>query len=165
MKTLYLIRHAKSSWKYPALHDEERPLNKRGQQNAPDMGKRLKKRGVIPDLLVSSHAQRAFDTADLMAEALGYSKRQIIIDKRLYHAAITDFMQVIEEQNNKVESLLVFGHNPGLTTLANTLCDEYIDNIVTAGVYAIRFDVKKWGDVPDVQGEFLFYDYPKKGKD
>jgi phosphohistidine phosphatase len=164
MKTLYLIRHAKSSWKYPALRDEERPLNKRGQENAPDMGKRLKKRGVIPDLLVSSHAQRAFDTANLMADALGYSKRQIIVDKRLYHAATADFMKVIGEQNNKVESLLVFGHNPGLTTLANTLCDEYLDNIVTAGVYAIRFDVKRWRDIPDVQGEFLFYDYPKKGK-
>ncbi len=163
MKTLYLVRHAKSSWKYPTLSDEERPLNKRGQQNAPEMGERLKKRGVVPNLLVSSYARRALDTAQLMANELGYSVKQIVVDERLYHASITDFMEVIKSQNNKVETLILFGHNPGLTTLANTLSDEYVDNIVTAGIYAVRFDVNTWEKVPDSKGEFLFYDYPKNG--
>ncbi len=162
MKTLYLIRHAKSSWKYPALSDEERPLNKRGKQNAPDMGKRLKKKKVHPDLLVSSHARRALDTAKLMAGELAYPKKQIIVDERLYHASIADFMEVIEEQNNKASVLMLFGHNPGLTELANTFCNKYVENIVTAGIYAIRFDTKAWSSVPDMHGEFLFYDYPKK---
>lgn len=165
MKTLYLVRHAKSSWDYPSLSDEERPLNKRGQQNAPDMGKRLKKKGVVPALLVSSHARRALDTARLMAEALGYAKKEIIVDERLYHASIADFMEVMEEQDSKADSLMLFGHNPGLTELANTLCNVYVDNIVTAGIYTIRFDADLWTAVPDMQGEFLFYDYPKKKKD
>ena len=165
MKTLYLIRHAKSSWKYPALSDEERPLNKRGKQNAPDMGKRLKKKGVPPALLVSSHARRALDTAKLMAEELGYSKKKIISDERLYHASIAEFMEVIEEQDSKADVLMLFGHNPGLTELANAFCNVYVENIVTAGIYAIRFDTNSWEAVPDMQGEFLFYDYPKKRKD
>ena len=165
MKTLYLIRHAKSSWKYPALSDDERPLNKRGKQNAPDMGKKLKKKGVVPALLVSSHARRALDTARLMAEELGYAKKQIMVDERLYHASIADFMEVIEEQDNKADALMLFGHNPGLTELANTFCSVYVDNIVTAGIYAIRFDTDLWAAVPNMQGEVLFYDYPKKKKD
>ena len=164
MKTLYMVRHAKSSWKYPALSDEERPLNKRGQHNAPEMGQRLKKKGVTPNLLVSSHARRALDTAQMMADELGYSRKQIVIDDRLYHASIADFMEVIRTQNDRVETLMLFGHNPGLTTLVNMLCDEYVENVVTAGVYAIRFDVKTWEKVLGSKGGFLFYDYPKKGK-
>ena len=162
MKTLYLVRHAKSSWKYPSLSDEERPLNQRGKQNAPEMGIRLKKKGAVPDVLVSSHARRALDTAKLMAEKLGYSKKKIIVDERLYHASIAEFMEVIEEQDSKADVLMLFGHNPGLTGLANTLCQAHVENIVTAGVYAIRFDTDFWTEVPDMRGEFLFYYYPKK---
>lgn len=162
MKTLYLIRHAKSSWKDASLPDEKRPLNKRGKQNAPDMGKRLKEKRIVPSLLISSHARRAYDTARLMGEALGYSKKQIVVDERLYHASIPKFMEVIEEQDNQEDSLMLFSHNPGLTSLANTLCKVYVDNIVTAGIYAIQFETNDWADVPDMQGEFLFYDFPKK---
>ncbi len=164
MKTLFLVRHAKSSWDHPELHDADRPLNKRGIKDAPTMGSRLKDRKILPDLLISSQAVRALETAKYIAEAIGYPKNKILVDERLYHASTMDFLSVINSQSDTSQSLMLFSHNPGLTSFANKFCTSFIDNIVTTGVYAIRFSVASWRSIAgEEKGELLFYDYPKKG--
>ena len=101
MKTLYLIRHAKSSWDDTNLDDFERPLNKRGKKDAPNMAKRLKEKGGTPDFMISSPAVRAFDTCKEFAKILGYDKNKIKTDKRLYHADEDQILTVIRELKDR----------------------------------------------------------------
>ncbi|MDF9795917.1 phosphohistidine phosphatase [Catalinimonas alkaloidigena] len=164
MKTLLLIRHAKSSWDDPTLDDFDRPLNKRGKNDAPKMGKRLKKKKIHPDLMVSSTAKRAKKTALAIAGALDYPEKHIQWRDELYHAAPETALKVMQRIDNKVEQLFLFGHNPGLTDFANLLCSTYTDNIVTTGIYALQLDITSWQDAQlNQKAKLLFYDYPKKG--
>ena len=119
MKTLFLIRHAKSSWDDPALPDKDRPLGDRGRRDAPKMGKRLAKRDVKPDLILSSPARRAFTTAEIMAKKLDYKLKHIVVDDRLYAGAVHDLLNVIHKLGDKLERVMLFGHNPELTELAH----------------------------------------------
>jgi len=162
MKTLYLVRHAKSSWNYPELSDFERPLNKRGNHDAPLMGKLLKEKSIKPDRMVTSPATRALITARYVAMNLNYQLEKISIDERLYDAGQNDILEVIGEVGSKVNNLMIFGHNPGLTYVANSLCEEYIDNIVTAAVYSINFETESWTSISNKNSSFNFYEYPKK---
>jgi len=162
MKTLYLVRHAKSSWNYPDLSDFERPLNKRGNHDAPLMGKLLKEKSIKPDRMVTSPATRALITARYVAMNLNYQLEKISIDERLYDAGQNDILEVIGEVGSKVNNLMIFGHNPGLTYVANSLCEEYIDNIVTAAVYSINFKSVSWASISNKNSSFNFYEYPKK---
>src|ERR1700687_471476 len=118
MKTLFLIRHAKSSWGDTALPDKDRPLDDRGRQDAPKMGKRLAKRDVKPDLVVSSPALRALTTAQLIAEAAGYKRKDIVVDDRLYASNSDDLLAVIRELDKKLDCVMLVGHNPEFTDLA-----------------------------------------------
>lgn len=162
MKTLYLVRHAKSSWKDASLSDSERPLNKRGEKDAPEMGRRLALRKIKPDLLLSSPAKRAYATAKKIAIEMEYPDKDIKTNEALYHAGPQRLLNIIREQDDKFESIMLFGHNPGLTDFANLFSKEYIDNIPTTGVFAINIQTDKWKAVKDAAVEFLFYDYPKK---
>ena len=162
MKTLYLIRHAKSSWKFPDLDDFDRPLNKRGKHDAPMMGRRLHQQGIQPDLIVSSPAERAQRTARAVANAVDYQQFSIQYDKTLYHATDAAMQAVLSEVSDSVDTLVMVGHNPGLTDFFNRLTAHHIDNIVTTGVVAVTFSVDQWSEVQlDGTGEFLWYDYPK----
>lgn len=161
MKTLYLMRHAKSSWDDPGLRDIQRPLNNRGHRHASFMGRQLKNQGILPQLIITSPAVRAETTARFVAREIDYSLSKIIIDKRLYEAEEDDLLQVIKEVNKTVDHLILVGHNPGLTDLANTLSTEPIDNIVTAAIYSIQFDCAKWKDIGKRKARFHFYIYPK----
>src|SRR6187551_1070919 len=133
MKTLYLIRHAKSSWDDPDLGDFERPLNQRGKKDAPRMAKRLKEKHVTPDIIISSPATRAYDTCKEFAKVLGYREDKIKADKGLYHADEDQLLKVIRDlkdrERDDEEIVLLFGHNPGLTEFANALLNENIFNI------------------------------------
>ena len=164
MKTLFLVRHAKSSWDNPSLSDFDRPLNKRGKHDAPFMGKLLKSKDIIPDFIVSSSAVRAVTTARHFAEAFEIPKNLIQLEENLYDAEIKDILTVIRGCDDQYNSLMLFGHNPGLTECANYLCQHPIDNIVTAGVYSIGFNVGTWKKVDHGNGTFRFYEYPKKYK-
>lgn len=161
MKTLYLMRHAKSSWDDPGLRDVQRPLNKRGHRDAPVMGRQLKSQGILPQLIITSPALRAETTARYVAREIDYPLSKIIIDKRVYEADEDDIWQVIREISETVDHLLLVGHNPGLTDLANTLSTEPIDNIVTAAVYSLQFDCAKWKEIEKRKARFHFYIYPK----
>ncbi len=167
MKTLYLIRHAKSSWTDPDLADFDRPLNDRGKRDAGRMGKRLKEREVVPDLMLSSPAERALTTCTRMAEILGYGTTRIKTDRKLYHADEEDIINTVKELNDKNDVVLVFGHNPGLTGFVNLLSndDNLIDNVPTCGIVCFTFHVDHWKEVKFGKGKFIFFDFPKSKDD
>lgn len=160
MKTLYLTRHAKSSWKNPELSDIERPLNKRGKRDAPYIGNILKEKGVRPDVLISSPAVRARKTAAAIAENIDYPKSKILIDKNIYESSSSGLLNIIKEFNDKYNSVMMFGHNPAFTMLNNYLTDSYIDNIPTSGVVGIEFN-SSWKKIGSKSGKAVFFIYPK----
>ncbi len=162
MKTLYIVRHAKSSWDDPHLDDYDRPLNNRGKQNAPEMGKYLAKSGVQPDLIISSSAKRAFSTAKKIVKELRYDQKEIVKTRDLYLASIGTTLKIIRQVEDSINSLMIFGHNPGWTDLTNYLSNAYIDNVPTCGVVAIEFDINHWVEVDKGKGKLLFFEYPKK---
>jgi len=162
MKDLILVRHAKSSWKDPTLEDHKRPLNKRGEKDALKMGDRLERRGIAPELIISSSAVRAVETARSMAKKLGYRRKKIVVESRMYGASVPDLLDLIKEVDDSVTQLMLFGHNPELTELANRLGSREIDNIPTCGVLQLRFDTGSWQEVGEVIGEEALYDYPKR---
>ena len=162
MKRLYLIRHAKSSWKDQGLADIERPLNKRGKQDAPFMGKRLKETKVHPDLIVSSPAKRALKTAKVIAEEIGYPKKRIKTDESIYLAGVSTLLHVIQNIEDSYQQVMLFGHNPGFTDLAESLTNQKFDNIPTCGIVCMDFDINSWKKVSEGKGKVVFFDYPKK---
>lgn len=162
MKTLYLVRHAKSSWKDLKLDDFERPLNKRGKRDAPFMGQVLKEKGIQPDLIAASSAKRTRKTARIIAEQMGYPEKNIVLKKQLYEATENALLKFIQQTDDSVNTLMLVGHNPELTGLSNLLCDYFIYNIPTAGVSCISFQVKSWEEVGPKIGNHVFFDYPKR---
>jgi len=162
LKELILVRHAKSSWKDPTLSDHERPLNMRGKRDAPEMGERLAASGYDPDLIVTSSAVRALDTARTIAGKLGYLRESIAVEGRLFHAGVAELLQVIRGVDDSVDILMLFGHNPGLTDLANHIGPREILNMPTCAVLHLRFQAGTWSIVGDLPGDEVRYDYPKR---
>jgi len=163
MKRLYLIRHAKSSWDDPDLADIDRPLNKRGEKDAPYMGTRLKEQHKAnPDLILSSPAKRALRTARIIAKAIDFPEKKIEIKDSLYTSGVTAMVDVIHHLADSLDEVMLFGHNPDLTSLANYLSNQQVDNIPTCGIFCIDFDIQLWQDVKKGKGVFKFFDYPKK---
>lgn len=160
MKTLFLVRHAKSSRDDPSLPDRERPLDDRGKRDAPKMGERLAKRDVKLDLLVSSPALRALTTAHLIADEIGYKRKDIVVDDRLYASSPDDLLAVIRALDNKLDRVMLFGHNPEFSDLAHRLSSGIID-MPTSAVAEYNFDTKAWSDVGEVEPAKAVLDYPK----
>ena len=160
MKKLYIIRHAKSSWKDDSLRDFNRPLNKRGKQNAPLMGNRLRDKNIKPDLVISSPALRAKTTAEIIAKLVRYDKN-IIFDERVYEATPAKLHAIVTETDDKNSILFLVGHNPGLNMLAEAYV-RFDENIVTCGVVEIAFDCDKWADISTENARLISFDYPKK---
>jgi len=165
MKTLILVRHAKSSWKDGSLPDRKRPLNKRGKRDAPTMGQRLAEQGVEVELMISSPATRAMATAEAMAEELDYPWDGIVTEERLYEADAEEILTVVEEQDDWIDRLMVIGHNPGLTALANILSRSDLENIPTCGVVELAYDVDKWVEIVEARPVRFAFDYPKKQRE
>ncbi len=162
MKSLYLIRHAKSSWDNPGLNDLERPLNKRGKEAAPMMGKLLNKLGVRSDLIITSPAKRAKSTAKLIALETGFPESDILSSKLLYMADVNDFIKVIKNIGDKINELMIFSHNYGITDFANYISDSNIENIPTCGAVKIDFEFDSWNKIKKEKGKLVFFEYPKK---
>jgi phosphohistidine phosphatase len=164
MKNLYVIRHAKSSWDSTNLPDFDRPLNDRGKRDAPRMGKRLKEKSIIPDLMLSSPARRALSTCKRIAEVLEFPKEKIKTERALYHADEEDILSVIRAVSDKYNTVFLYGHNPGLTDFVNALSrDESmnVDNVPTCGVVAFSLDIESWKRIDFGKGKFVFFDFPK----
>jgi phosphohistidine phosphatase len=161
MKTLTLVRHAKSSWKDTSLADRDRPLNKRGERDAPEMGRRIAAAGIRPSLIVSSPAVRAWTTARIIADEIGYPREFLQRDKRLYLASVNAILDVIVAQDNGFNSLMIVGHNPGFTDFANYLVPGLTNNIPTAGVVSVQLDIDDWSLYERPELELVLYDFPK----
>ena len=162
LKTLLLIRHAKSSWDDPALTDYERPLNDRGKKDAPAMAEKLYERGIKIDAFVTSPARRARKTAEQFAKRYKKEKEYLLLKTELYMASDEAFNSVIEKLNDDIDCVAVFSHNPGITDFANSLTEDIrIDNIPTCGIFAVSIEAKKWNKFKEAKKKFLFFDYPK----
>lgn len=162
MKHLYLIRHAKSSWSDPSLSDFSRPLNKRGKRDIPLMGKRMAALDQQPDMIISSPAKRARRTARGIGAALGFGKKDIILDDDLYSFSSQGLLEVVKKTPASVEVLAVVGHNHGLTECAEILSGESLVNVPTCGIVLISFNVHSWDMVAEGAGKLLLFDYPKR---
>jgi phosphohistidine phosphatase len=162
VKTIYLLRHAKSSWDNPGLDDFDRPVNNRGLRDAPRMGKRLRKSGIKPLLIISSPAARAIATARLAAEEMQYPPERIKQDKKLYHAGGDTFLAYIQSLDDSLDHVMLVGHNPGLTEFANDLLNADIGNIPTAGFVCGKLKIESWKEANWGCGKLETFDYPKK---
>jgi phosphohistidine phosphatase len=161
LRVLTLVRHAKSSWKDAALDDADRPLNKRGKRDATEMGKRLAKVGAKPAVIVSSPAKRARRTARAIAQALRYPKGKLVEKPAVYLATVDNLLAVLGGIDNELRDVILVGHNPGITELANYLTGEAISNIPTCGVARIGFEVDNWASLGPGSGHLEWYDTPK----
>lgn len=153
MKTLLLLRHAKSSWGKPELADHSRPLNKRGKQDAPQMGRLLREQGLLPDLIISSTAQRAQDTARLVAEACGY-EGEIELNQELYLSDATCYMDILHNLPDNLQCVLLVGHNPDLQDVLGLLAD-YDEPFPTAALAQVELPISSWQSLNEATDGFL----------
>jgi phosphohistidine phosphatase len=160
MKKLYIIRHAKSSRSDETLEDFERPLSKRGKANAPMMGERLKEKGIMPDIIISSPAKRAKSTAEIIAKEIGYEKK-VLFDEKIYEASVDELCKILTSINDKNSAVFLVGHNPSLNDLAYYYVDHEA-NIPTCGIVEIAFECDTWADIEPKNAKLLSFEYPKK---
>lgn len=164
MKTLYITRHAKSSWKDEHITDFERPLNKRGRHDAPLMGEILRERDADVRVIRSSPANRALVTARMIAEELGYPVENIETDERMYGAGSRELTVIVQMLPDSVDEAMVVGHNPAMMMLAGDLAGFDEDNLPTCGIVCVDFDVTSWRDVCPGEGVIRYFEYPKMHK-
>ncbi|MFQ5447426.1 MAG: histidine phosphatase family protein [Saprospiraceae bacterium] len=164
MKTLYLVRHAKSSWDYGNLSDRERPLNDRGLRDAPFMAGVLSGKGVQPDAIFTSPAVRAFTTAIFFKNRLAVDARDFFLRDELYETGAGEVLDFITLFPEDLDTVMVFGHNPAFTNVANVFSKNYIPNIPTCGVVCIGADVARWPDFVPKNARIVDFFYPKQFK-
>lgn len=162
MKTLLIVRHAKSSWSNAGETDFERDLNERGKKDAPEMAERLIHKKIKIDAFVSSPAKRARKTCKAFCKVFDADPDKIILVDNLYHASKEIFYHVITSLDDKYDAVAIFSHNPGITDFVNSLNNKIeIDNMPTCAVLGVKIPIKKWGDFRNSEKEFLLFDYPK----
>ena len=164
MKTLYLVRHAKSDKENisPDLLDIDRPLNNRGYSNAYFMSALLKEKKLIPDLIISSSAVRALSTALIFARAFNYSSDKIKTEEKIYHGIADDYIKAAQSTDNTYKSVMIFGHNPEINSAANLLSDISVEHFPTTGIICFEFPIKHWNELTSgLKGELKFFDFPK----
>ena len=162
-KKLFIIRHAKSSWKDSSLDDFDRPLNKRGKLNAPFIGDKLKEKEVVPDIIISSPALRAKSTAEIIAKKVKYDKK-ILFKRDIYEVGESAIHKILTKLDNENSVVFLFGHNPDL----NMLAEDYVnfdENIPTCGIVEIEFNCKRWKDISAKNAKLISFDYPKRYKE
>lgn len=162
-RRLVMIRHAKSSWANPLQSDFDRPLNDRGKGEAVEMGEKLKKLGLIPDLIICSKAKRTRQTAKRIANEIGYDLENIVWEEKLYHCIPSVFEEMLFEVDGKVKTLFIIAHNPGITEFTNQLSADFnIDNMPTCGVAGVQFEAEEWNQFPLADRKVILFDYPGK---
>ena len=161
MKTLLLIRHAKSGWDNPSLSDFERTLTERGKTEAKMMAKRLIEKAIKIDAFISSPAKRAKKTAKIFMKELKIDEKNIELMDSLYEASVKDFYDAVEGLNDDDETVILFSHNPGITEFVNSLDCHTVYDMPTCAVFSCKIESKHWKDFREAEKEFLFFDYPK----
>jgi len=162
LKILTIVRHAKSSWKNASLSDKKRPLNRRGDRDAPLMGERIHEHGIRPSLIVSSPATRAWTTAKIIATAINYPREFLHKEDTLYLASLHEILDIVVAQDSGFNNLMLVGHNPGMTDFANFLVPGLTNNLPTAGVVSVQIDRDDWSLYERPATELLVHDWPKK---
>lgn len=147
MKSILLMRHAKSSWKETHLSDHDRPLNSRGRSAAPLIGDHLARNDLVPDVIVCSTAVRARQTVEYLLETLPF-EGQVHYTRELYHAGTESFLEEIEKLDARFERAMLVGHNPGMEDVVEDLTGEWV-RMPTAAVALIDFEVDQWGEIAD----------------
>lgn len=161
MKTLIVIRHAKSSWAQPGVHDFDRPLNERGNIDAPKMTTILAKKELKIDILITSPAKRAMATAKIFLEELGLPRDKLIEIPALYLAPVKTFYREVASFKDDLEVTLLFSHNPGVTDFVNSFDCMPIYNMPTCGMYGVQAAIDSWNDFEAGEKQFLFFEFPK----
>ena len=162
-RTLILIRHAKSSWANPMQSDYDRPLNDRGEEEAPQMGEKLKGLHIIPDLIIASSAKRTRQTAKRIAKKVGYDVDKIKWEEKLYHCIPSVFEEVIRGINDKVKTVFIVAHNPGITEFVNQLSPDFAtDNMPTCGIAGAHVDAEEWSSFSKAKRKVFLFEYPGK---
>ena len=162
MKTLYLLRHAKSSWDDPELKDFERPLASRGLRDVPEMASRFQNRGGQVDCIISSPAVRAKTTAKLMAEHIGFPVDEVASNPELYFAGAGMFLKAARLVDDHFDAAMLVGHNPAITEFANMMTGAEIENIPTCGLVQMSLEIDSWGDIEAGGARLEEFDFPKK---
>lgn len=165
MKELYLLRHAKSSWDSPANTDHERPLNRRGLNDAPEMAARLATRGDLPNKIICSSAVRAQTTAALIAEGIGYKLADLKIEANAYSFSADDVIEQIKSLDSQYESVMLVGHNPAYTIVANLFSPEPISNVSTCGLVKLVSESSQWQQLEPANTRLVYFDYPKNKRE
>lgn len=161
MLSLYITRHAKSSWADPGMSDFDRPLNERGLLNAPVMAKRFRERGEPLDLILSSTAARALSTALIFAKELDFPSDDLSRMSSLYHSTVPNLLSAIQDLPQSKERVMLFGHNPGLTELVEYLSGEDIGNLPTCATVRLDLHVDEWKLAHRHLATLVWMDYPK----
>lgn len=161
-KTLILVRHAKSSWKDTTLNDIQRPLNKRGNRDAPKIGQYMVKNKIQPEVIFSSPGLRALTTARLISLKIDIKPTDIIINEKIYTFDSEDLLNVIKALKDKYEKVMIVAHNPAITDLVNYLSGSKIDNVPTCGVAVLKFPINSWKKASKNKAKLDSFDYPKK---
>ncbi len=161
MKTIVFVRHAKSNHDNPQGSDFERILNARGDRDAKLLAGIFARKFLKPDLILSSSAKRAAETCKYFAEALGYDADRIEYDRGVYDRGSRYIIKRLTLLDDNLSSIIVFGHNPDMTTLYSYFSGEYIDNIPTCGVFCIDIEIDSWKEIEEKNGKIRFFDYPK----
>ena len=161
-KTIYFIRHAKSSWDHIGLSDHDRPLNKRGLRDAPLMAEKLLEQEKRLDQIITSTAKRAKSTAKYFKKTFGIEDELFFKDSQLYHGDVDDYLEGVRTwAKDEYDTAALFAHNPGLTYLANNYTDKYIDNVPTCGICKIVFEVNSFSEISEYNGRLEALYYPK----
>lgn len=156
------MRHGKSSWDNPGLSDIERPLKSRGIKEAALVSKKLSKLKAVPDLIMTSPATRARDTAIIVAQHLGVDLQKLQIEPSIYGAGVQDVLRVLSYVSSDPETIMVFGHNPTFTQVVNHFQAEFLDNLPTCGCYGFEMDIESWDQLLEAKASTWFNIIPSK---
>lgn len=162
MKTLFIVRHGKSSWDDPGLSDQDRPLKTRGVRDATLMAEKLKAAGLIPDKIVSSPANRALHTAEIFAGTFGYSIDNLQISEALYFSGAEAIIRIVQQTPDSINRLMIVGHNPDFTEIVNRFSSSSLYNLPTAGVVVFEFNTDAWREVSRSNLVKDAYEFPGK---
>jgi phosphohistidine phosphatase len=162
IKELILVRHAKSDWGNEFLKDVDRHLSERGYNDAYLMSEWYLKNKKAPALILSSPATRALNTALIFSRALDLSARQLILEPIIYESTANKLLSVIHDQQDDINSVMMFGHNPSFTNICNELSEDmFFDNVPTSGIVSFSFGVNRWKDIIPKKGKLNYHQFPK----
>jgi phosphohistidine phosphatase len=161
-KTLFILRHAKSSWDEPNKDDIDRALTIRGISDAHAVANRLKKQLQEVDLIITSHANRAIHTATIFAGVINYPVEKIKISSNIYESNEAKIKALVRTLPDNISKVMIVGHNPTFTNVANRYLKEQVDNIPTSGLVSIAFKIEKWNDISNENVYSSFFEFPNK---